>query len=482
MFTYRELLAASAQVAAHLLNGDTDLREARVAFLIPPGFDHVAVQWGIWRAGGLAVPLPITHPARELDSLIRDCDASVVIADVSAAETLRPLANAATARFLTAPDLRRAAQVPVQLPAVAKTRRALMVYTSGTTGRPKGVVTTHENITAQIQSVVTAWEWTLDDRALLVLPLHHVHGIINVVGSALWVGASCFVLPRFDAEQTWDHLASGRLTVFSAVPTLYHRLIQSWEAAGPEVQRIRSERARTLRLMMCGSSALPKQMLERWEQITGHRLLERYGMSEVAMILSNPLHGERRAGYVGTPLPGVSVRLRADGGEVPPGTAGEIEIRGAGVFLEYWQRPKETAAAFHEGWFRSGDMAVLDNGSYRLLGRQSVDIIKSGAEKVSALEIEEVLRTHPAIAECAVVGIADQEWGERICAAIEVREGRTLNLTQLREWAKDALAPSKIPRDLRCVDRLPRNTMGKVVKPEVVTLFAPPPRPAHRET
>jgi malonyl-CoA/methylmalonyl-CoA synthetase len=357
----------------------------------------------------------------------------------------------------------------------------MMVYTSGTTGRPKGVVTTHANIHAQIHSVVTAWEWTSADRALLVLPLHHVHGIINVVCSALWSGATCEMQPRFDAEITWDRLASGDLTVFSAVPTLYHRLIQSWEAAPPEAQRARSTGARALRLMMCGSSALPKQVLARWEEITGHRLLERYGMTEVAMALSNPLHGQRRPGFVGRPLPGVAVRLMSEGKEVAEGNPGDVELKGDGVFHEYWRRPAETAAAFHDGWFRTGDTAIVENGDYRLLGRNSVDIIKSGAEKISALEIEEVLRTHPAIAECAVVGVDDPEWGEKICAAAELRPDHHLTLDELRNWAKAHLAPSKIPRDLQCVDKLPRNTMGKVVKREVAASFAPPAPPGRPE-
>jgi len=266
------------------------------------------------------------------------------------------------------------------------------------------------------------------------------------------------------------------------VPTLYHRLIQSWDAASPGVRQARSTGARALRLMMCGSSALPRHVLARWEEITGHRLLERYGMTEVAMALSNPLHGERRPGFVGRPLPGVAVRLVSDGRDVPEGVPGDIELKGDGVFREYWHRPAETAAAFHDGWFRTGDTAIVEGGDYRLLGRKSVDIIKSGAEKISALEIEEVLRTHPAIAECAVVGVEDPEWGEKICAAVELRDGHALELGDLREWAKARLAPSKIPRALKRVEKLPRNTMGKVVKPEVAASFAPPAPPARRET
>jgi malonyl-CoA/methylmalonyl-CoA synthetase len=347
----------------------------------------------------------------------------------------------------------------------------MIVYTSGTTGKPKGVVTTHANIGAQISSLVEAWGWTPADRLLLVLPLHHVHGIINGLGCALAVTAVCEMPAQFDADLVWDRLASGEITVFTAVPTIYHLLAAAWDAA-PEKQRARSEGARQLRLMMSGSAALPVQLLERWRAITGHTLLERYGMTEIGMALSNPLRGERRPGSVGTPLPDVEVRLvDENGAPVADGTPGELEVRGPNVFLEYWQRPEETNAAFRDGWFRTGDVAVLEQGAYRLLGRTSVDIIKTGGYKVSALEIEEVLRQHPAIAECAVVGVPDPEWGERVSAAAELRPGHTLSIDDLQSWAKTLLAPYKLPRALCAVDALPRNAMGKVVKPEVAALF-----------
>jgi malonyl-CoA/methylmalonyl-CoA synthetase len=212
--------------------------------------------------------------------------------------------------------------------------------------------------------------------------------------------------------------------------------------------------------------------LERWREITGHTLLERYGMTEIGMALSNPLRGERRPGSVGTPLPGVEVRLVDDeGAPAEPGTPGELEVRGPNVFLEYWGRPDDTRAAFRDGWFRTGDVAVVEDGAYRLLGRTSVDIIKTGGYKVSALEIEEVLRTHPAIAECAVVGVDDAEWGERVAAAVELRDGSALTLDELQAWARTHLAPYKVPRALRPVAALPRNAMGKVVKPAVAGLF-----------
>ncbi|PYP41297.1 MAG: long-chain fatty acid--CoA ligase [Gemmatimonadetes bacterium] len=468
--TYRELLDASAAAAACLLAGRIDLAEARVAFFVPPGFEHVAIQWGIWRAGGIAVPLALSHPAAELSYVIRDSEATSVVADPVYADALRPLAESAGARFVT--TTRALAARHWSLPEVREDRRAMMVYTSGTTGKPKGVVTTHANIRAQIECLVDAWEWTAEDRTLLVLPLHHVHGIVNVVACALWAGAGCRMLPRFDAAETWARIELGRLTVFMAVPTIYGRLIAAWEAAPAERRAAWSRECRRMRLMVSGSAALPVQMLERWREISGHTLLERYGMTEIGMALSNPLHGERRPGHVGAPLPGVEARLVDERGTpVPPGTPGEIEIRGPNVFLEYWRRPEATRDAFRDGWFRTGDTAVAEDGSYRILGRSSVDIIKTGGFKVSALEIEEELRTHPAVAECAVVGVEDPDWGERVSVAVELAAGAELDLAALQAWARERLAPYKVPRALRCVSALPRNAMGKVMKPEVAKLF-----------
>jgi malonyl-CoA/methylmalonyl-CoA synthetase len=419
----------------------------------------------------VAVPLAVSHPPAELEYVIRDAAATTVIAAAAARGMLEPLAVGAGARLLTVEDALTHPPVDA-LPHIGAPRRAMIIYTSGTTGRPKGVVSTHAVIGAQISSLVGAWGWRPTDRLLLCLPLHHVHGVINGLGCALAVRATCEILPEFDATAVWTRLASGEITVFTAVPTIYTRLIASWDAAPPAVQQARSAGAQRVRLMMSGSAALPVHVLERWRGITGHTLLERYGMTEIGMALSNPLDGNRRPGFVGTPLPGVDVRLVDEGGGfVRDGTPGELEVRGPSVFLEYWQRPGETKAAFRDGWFRTGDVAVMEQASFRLLGRTSVDIIKTGGFKVSALEIEEVLRTHPAIADCAVVGALDEEWGERVSAAVELQAGTTLSLEALQDWARPQLAPYKIPRALATVAALPRNAMGKVLKPAVAALF-----------
>jgi len=337
------------------------------------------------------------------------------------------------------------------------------------------VVTTHANITAQIMSLVQAWEWSADDAILLCLPLHHVHGIINVVSCALWSGATCHMLPRFDANAVWDRIADGGLTLFMAVPTIYAKLIAAWESALAARRAELTQACARLRLMVSGSAALPVSTLQRWKEISGHTLLERYGMTEIGMALSNPLLGERVPGSVGTPLPGVEVQLVGDDGNpVPPGTPGEIKVRGPNVFAEYWGQPDATRDAFRDGWFHTGDTAVVEGGVYRILGRTNVDILKTGGHKVSALEIEEALRAHPAVRECAVVGVPDQDWGERVAAAVVLHDGVALDLSSLRAWAKESLGPHKLPSRLLVLDALPRNAMGKVMKPALVAMFKSP--------
>ena len=224
--TYADLLDGSERAAARLLDGETDLDEARIVFMVEPSFDYVRVQWAIWRAGAIAVPLCLTHPAPELEYVLDTTTPIIVIASSEYADLLRPLAEARGIRFLLVDDM---SQEPVPLPRIVPDRRAMILFTSGTTGRPKGVVTTHANIEAQIISLVEAWEWDQDDRILLTLPLHHIHGIVNVIGCALWSGARCDILPSFDAGAVIDRLATGDLTLYMAVPTIYHRLIAHLE-------------------------------------------------------------------------------------------------------------------------------------------------------------------------------------------------------------------------------------------------------------
>ncbi|MDF5721940.1 MAG: acyl-CoA synthetase [Rhizonema sp. PD37] len=470
IFTYQYLLHASNQVATYILDDVNDLQQQRVAFLIPPGFEYVATQWGVWRAGGIAVPLCVSHPLRELEYVIADSGATIIIAQENFETILRPVAQSKDIRFILTTEMFDA-RVD-NLPVVSTDRPAMILYTSGTTSKPKGVVTTHQNIQAQIKSLVSAWEWTSEDQILHVLPLHHIHGIINVLSCALWAGARCEMLDLFDAQVVWTRIIESELSLFMAVPTIYTKLITTWEAAESDLQHVMSNACAKLRLMVSGSAALPIQVLEKWKSISSQMLLERYGMTEIGMALSNPLHEQRLPGYVGKPLPGAKVRLVDEQFNlVEPGTPGEIQVSGSSVFLMYWGKPEATQKAFRDSWFCTGDIAVVENGSYRILGRSSVDIIKTGGYKVSALEIESVLLIHVDIQECAVVGVADPEWGQRVCAALVLIEGASLTLLALRSWAKDILAVYKIPTRILILDQLPRNAMGKVTKPEVAQLF-----------
>jgi malonyl-CoA/methylmalonyl-CoA synthetase len=470
---YRELLRASERVASKLLAGRADLDGNRVAFLLPPTFAYPAVQWGIWRAGGIAVPLSTLAPAPELRYLLEDCRPEIVISSPELIERLQPISDSLALRLLSTSEA--LGREPQKLPDVDADRPAMIVYTSGTTGGPKGVVTTHANIEAQVRALVESWRWTDKDRILLVLPLHHVHGIVNVLTSALRSGAVCEMAPRFDADEVWQRFAKSPLTLFMAVPTIFSKLIAAWKRLPADRRDDLTAACGRFRLMVSGSAALPQTVLEEWRTISGHLLLERYGMTEIGMALSNPLDGERRPGHVGQPLPGVEVRRVDEDGQ--PVSAddepGEIWVRGPTVFREYWERPEETKRALApDGWFKTGDVAVVEDGSYRLLGRLDLDIIKCGGFKLSAFEIEETLRRHGAVRECAVVGVPDETWGERVGVAVELVPGQVLTLESLREWCTMRLAVYKAPSRLALVDELPRNALGKVIKPAVRELLA----------
>ncbi|MFI5307379.1 MAG: acyl-CoA synthetase [Polyangiales bacterium] len=470
--SYAQLLRASAHAARHLLGGRTDLDDARVAFLVPPGVDYVVTQWGIWRAGGIAVPLCVSHPRPELEHSIGDSGASILVAHPELRAALEPIAHDQALQMLSTEHIRT--ETTGALPSVASSRGAMLLYTSGTTGKPKGVLSTHAVLRAQVESVIAAWEISSRDRILHVLPLHHLHGVLNSLCCTLYAGGCCELIPRFDAGTVLDRIGQAQeLTLFMAVPTIYAKLIDAHDAASAERSALFSAGCARLRLMVSGSAALPEETLRRFREISSHTLLERYGMTEFGMGLGNPLHGERRPGHVGACFPGVEARLMDERErEVHEGEPGKLEVKSAGMFAQYWGKPAATAESFTpDGWFKTGDVAQLEHGSYRILGRESVDILKSGGYKISALEIEATLRAHPAIRECAVIGVPDPTWGQRVAAVAVLHEGAGLELAALREWAKQRLAPYKVPSLLRTVKELPKNAMGKVQKPELAVWF-----------
>lgn len=468
-YSYTDLISKSTELAHFLLRGRTDLNGARIAFLMPPSFEYTALMWAIWRAGGIAVPLCEKHPLAALTYVIEDTQAECLVYSKEFKNKLEPLSEKVTYSF----DFEEAQSQNITLDlAIKNERSALILYTSGTTGNPKGVVTTHQNIEAQITSLTHAWEWSKEDHILNVLPMHHVHGIINVLSCALWSGACCKFLPRFDSKKVFDSFSRESINVFMAVPTIYYKLIAFWKELPLTEQEEISLVLKKFRLMVSGSAALPVSVLEAWKKISGHVLLERYGMTEMGMAISNSYRAERIPGHIGLPLEGVTVRLADEQNQpVKEGNQGEIQVKGPNVFKEYWNKPKATQATFtKEGWFKTGDIAVFENNCYRILGRNSVDIIKSGGYKISALEIEEALRKHPDIKECGVVGVPDEEWGELICASLIVTK-ETLDFKAVSTWLKSLLPSYKIPRKYILQEDLPRNVMGKVTKNELKKLF-----------
>ncbi len=469
--TYHDILDRSALIASTLLTEVDDLKEDRVAVLVTPGFDYTSAQWGIWRAGGIKVPICLSATESEWEYALSDSQASTVITDVANMAKIAPLCARLGLRLVNVNDCGGVTLKP--LPEIDVHRRAMILYTSGTTSKPKGVVTTHHNIQAQIESLVEAWEWRSSDRIPMFLPLHHIHGIINITGCALWAGAMIEPFARFDLPAILDRVRADAYTLFMAVPTIYVKLIQALEVASDEDRSAVVAGFGKMRLMVSGSAALPASVHVQWTALTGQQLLERYGMTEIGMAISNLYKGERRPGSVGAALPGIEVRLKAESGAIITGEdePGEIQVRGPGVFAAYWNRPEVSTESIDEGWFRTGDMAVLERGYYRIMGRLSVDIIKSGGYKLSALEIEATLLEHPQIVECAIVGLPDDTWGEAVSAAVVLRDQGSLDLAALREWCKERLSVYKIPQRLLVVNELPRNAMGKVTKPAVAKLF-----------
>jgi len=470
-FTYAQVDSCIGQFARGLLAGRSDLEEARVAFLIPAGVDYVTALHGVWRAGGIAIPLNVASAEPEWEHCLTSAGVTQVIADEQTLGAVEGLCSRLSIPVATVSNTQADSLSP--LPKLSPTRRAMIVFTSGTTSKPKGAVTTHGNIAAQIETLIAAWEWQADDVIPLFLPLHHVHGIINVLSCALWVGATVHAMPKLDLTALCAQVAADTFSVFMAVPTIYVKLIDHLETLEDQGVEAICEGFANMRLNVSGSAACPVEVFEEWRDLTGQMLLERYGMTEIGMALSNPYRGERRPGYVGQALPDVTVQLVDEEGEIVTGegTPGEIRIQSPTVFLEYWGNREATADSFSDGWFCTGDIAVIEDGYYRIMGRSSVDIIKSGGYKLSALEIENTLLAHPQIAEVAVVGIKDRTWGEAVAAAVALKGDDDMTLDALKSWCDGKLSSYKVPKQLRVVDALPRNAMGKVVKPSLKPLF-----------
>jgi malonyl-CoA/methylmalonyl-CoA synthetase len=440
----------SAVFAAHL-----DARGVRpgdrVVLSCAPSVETVAAYVGILRLGAVVVPANTGYTRGELEHIVGDVRPVLAVVDAGdermpalPAEPLSPEHTRDTPLGVDAADA-----VRDRLDREPDDALAMVAYTSGTTGRPKGAMLTRGNLRAGAEALVEAWEWTPDDRLVHALPMFHMHGLGAAINGSLTAGASMVVLPRFDPQAVVE--AAREATLFFGVPTMYARLRDTGHLPG----------LAHLRLLVSGSAPLDPVLFEAVRRESGQAPVERYGMSETVMLVSNPVQGERKAGAVGLPLPGVGLRL-ADGGAV--------EVLGPNVFRGYWERPDATAAAFtDDGWFRTGDIGELDDDRYlRLVGRAS-DLIISGGYNVYPREVEDAILEHPDVVDAAVVGIPDDIWGERVVAFVVLRDGASYAdlPAELDAHVGDRLAAYKRPRSWTVRDDLPRNAMGKVLRDQL---------------
>ncbi|XP_018579732.1 acyl-CoA synthetase family member 3, mitochondrial [Anoplophora glabripennis] len=507
-YTFGNIFARAAELSSSISSRLSGKTNERVLFLCSNDVNYVITLWAIWMSGQIAVPLSPLHPVKILQYYAQDTGCKLLITAPQHQEVMRKISKTtSTNLYVIEEGLQKFAGLNTTTPEDLRGKlpsdfkensNALILYTSGTTGNPKGVVLSHKNLLVQTNTLLQAWKWSSEDVILHTLPLHHVHGTVNALFCPLQIGARTIMLPKFSTEEVWSHLLGTNETlsnvdvsVFMAVPTIYSKLIDYYEKnLKGKKEDVRNRLKSKVRLMVSGSAPLPVPLYEKWLEISGHRLLERYGMTEIGMALSNEYDSDRAPGYVGVPLPGVSVRLsettndihntllecKNESGTISfnkkanKNTQGELLVKGGGVFKEYFNKPEATRKEFTEdGWFKTGDMCeyVPEKNKFRILGRTSVDIIKSGGYKISALQIETVLLAHPDIRECAVLGIKDEVWGEKIAAVVVLRNGAEVSLDKLRDWASDKMPKYALPSELKVVEDIPKNAMGKVNKKEL---------------
>ncbi len=451
----------------------------RVALLIHPSADFLSAFFGVLMAGGTVVVLSPLHPEPETRFFCADAGVRTILFS----EPMRSLASphGAHHKLQQIDDFETTISEPSRTAKIAESAPALQLYTSGTTGKPKGAVLTHANIGIQQKLVGEAWGFSESDVLLHSLPLHHMHGLAIALLTAIGAGASVRLRSGFDAKAIWEDMANA--TVFMGVPAMYHRLFLAFDSASEGDQARFASNAKQLRLATSGSAALPVVLAQRWQRITETIPLERFGMTEIGVGISNTLRGPRFAGHVGFPLPTVETRIVGED-ETTDADVGELWIRGPSVFAGYHQREEETKRAFAPDpnggvpWFRTGDTVTrngeLEGAPFRILGRTSVDILKSGGYKLSALEIEEVLREHDGVLEVAVVGIPNEAWGEKVVACVVRRRDDACDAEGLRAFVRERLAPYKVPKDVIFLGELPKNALGKVVKPDLIRSLSGP--------
>lgn len=455
----------------------------RVAVRMPKRMEFILLELAILSLGGVALPLNSDYTADELEYFLSDSGSSLFFTDSSLLSRARPMLKRLSGLRTVVVDPvgeSDARSLPDELQSVSGSYHrtypaggddtAIICYTSGTTGRSKGAMITHRNLVSNMMALHETWQWSEMDVLLHVLPLFHVHGLFVALHGGLNAGATVIMHQRFDPVRIWQTIEGERCTILMGVPTMYQRLMNAW------VQRERQPDLSSMRLFVSGSAPLLETLFNRFEETTGFRILERYGMTEAGMIASNPAEPSGRiAKSVGYPLPGVEIRIAtASGEDVPPGEVGEVLIRGENVFKGYWGMPEKTRESFIEGWFKSGDLGYRDPEDYGrlyLVGREK-ELIITGGYNVYPKEVENLLESHDAVRESAVIGLPDEDFGERVTAvvALESREPAVTS-EALVAFCRTHLASYKCPKQVIVVDALPRNAMGKLQKALLVERF-----------
>ena len=458
LWTYSDLAERTARLATVLVEAGVGPGE-RVLAQVGKSPEAVALYLATLQVGGVYVPLNSAYTAAEVTYFLADAQPRVFVRD-PASPVLKDEGAGLAELTLGEGDGSLVQAMDAAQPRFEVAERkgddlAALVYTSGTTGRSKGAMLTHDNIRSNANALRVCWGWRDDDVLLHALPLFHVHGLFIALHCALLGGTPTIFLPRFDVRTVKRHLPES--TVMMGVPTFYTRLLQDAD--------FNRSHCRGVRVFISGSAPLTESTFDAWQDRTGHRILERYGMSETIINTSNPLHGERVAGSVGFALPGVAVRVAGeDGGSLPPGEVGGIEVRGENVFKGYWRQPDKTAEEFRaDGYFVTGDMGVMDaEGRLSIVGRAR-DLVISGGYNVYPKEVEALIDELDEVDESAVIGVPHPDFGEGVVAVV-VPSGDPVSTDQVTAFLKNRLARFKQPKQVVNVEALPRNSMGKVQK------------------
>jgi len=463
---YSQLREAAGRVVS-LLSTLGVVPGDRVGIMLPNVPAFPIAFYGALASGAVVVPMNPLLKSREVSFYLGNSGAKVLFAWHAAAEEAAKGAAATGTAVVTVEDPDMSSVLAGLLAVHVRADRAddddaVILYTSGTTGQPKGAQLTHANLARNAElTVETLLGTTPDDVVMGCLPLFHVFGLTCGLNATIAGGGTLTLLPRFDPGKALSIIARDRVTVFEGVPTMYAAMLHHPDSATADVT--------SLRICVSGGAAMPVEILHSFEKTFGCMILEGYGLSETSPVASfNHPNMERKPGSIGTPVRGVEMRLVGpDGADVPPGDVGEIAIRGHNVMKGYWGKPEATAEAIPDGWFRSGDLARVDEDGYYFIVDRKKELIIRGGYNVYPREIEEVLYEHPAVAEAAVVGLAHSELGEEVGAAVALKPGATATPEELRDYVKQRVAAYKYPREVWLVDELPKGPTGKILRREV---------------